>query len=135
MAEKEAKPKSKRGRKKERAQISIRIDKVVMDIAYRVIKGTAMRITDLVERGLILAVREIGDLTPLSHHARLILHDEGVEFSRLILNVNIWRRLPEVRELTPLEKLQREHFLAMAAAALELPNAADVLKLMGVPKD
>jgi len=123
------------GRKKERTQISVRIDKALMDLAYRNIETTGMRITDLVERGLLLAIRELGCLEPLAHHARLILHDEGVEFSRFILNANIILRFPEVRKLSVLEEDAREFFVEIAARAKEWPDAQRVLTLMGTPRD
>jgi uncharacterized protein (DUF4415 family) len=126
----------RRGRKKERTQISVRIDKTVMEIAHRQMEGTGMRITDLIERGLLLAIREMGDLDPVVHHLRLILHDEGVEFSRFMLNARAWRRLPEIhRSLSPLEKLAREHYLALNEAVLLIPGIHDVMNLPGTPQD
>jgi hypothetical protein len=129
------KVKSRRGRKKERTQISVRIDKALMDLAYRNIETTGMRITDLVERGLLLAIRELGCIEPLAHHARLILHDEGVEFSRFILNANAILRFPEVRKLSAAEEESREFFVTLAARVREWPDVNRVLSLMGTPRD
>ena len=125
----------RRGRKKERTQISVRIDKTVMDIAYQKLEGTSMRITDLLERGLLLAVRELGCDIPLFHHARLILRDEGVEFSRFIVDAHIILRFPEVRKLSAAENAWRTSLMEVVAGAKEWPNAREVLNLMGTPRD
>jgi hypothetical protein len=125
--------KSRRGRKKERTQISVRLDKTLMDIAHIQVENTGMRITDLIERGVLLALREMGVTDPLAHHARLILHDEGVEFSRLVLNVNTLRRFPEIRKLSLTENAWRECVLDTVAKIQEWPNAREVAGLMGTP--
>lgn len=125
----------RRGRKQERKQISVRIDKVVMDLAHKQIERAGMRITDLIERGLMLALRELGDTTPIHHHARLILHDEGVEFSRFVMDANILLRFPEVRKLSALEKVTREHILAIVKDMRTWPDAHEVVNLMGLYAD
>lgn len=127
------KVKSRRGRKKERTQISVRIDKTLMDIAHTQIESTGMRITDLIERGVLLALREIGVTHPMTHNARLILHDEGVDLSRQIMNFNMLRRFPEVRSLSITEHVLRQCVLDTTAAIAQWPNARDVANLMGTP--
>jgi len=131
VAVRAGKKNNKRGRKKERTQISVRIDKMVMDIAHKQIEHTGMRITDLIERGLLLAVREMGSDDPVYHHARLILRDEGVEFSRFILDANIIRRMIEVRKLSAGEEASREFLIALVHGARRWPSAESVLLLMG----
>jgi hypothetical protein len=121
------------GRKKERTQISVRIDRAVMDIAHRQIEPIGMRITDLIERGIILAIRELGNKTRFNHNARLILNDEGVDFSRFIMNANILLRFPEVRALSASETLVRRIFIDACLLANTWPNAREVVNLMGAP--
>ena len=125
----------KRGRKKERTQISARIDYAVMDIAQDAIRGTETRITDMMERGLVLALRELGCTVPVSHHARLFFRDEGPAFAQLIVDLNTLRRLPEVRPLSAAEEAVRNFLMGIIASARQWPDADKVLALMGTPKD
>jgi hypothetical protein len=57
-SKKVAKVKSNRGRKLEKVQISVRLDKPCMDVLYRLVKTEGYRITDLLERGAIYVLRE-----------------------------------------------------------------------------
>lgn len=53
----EVKPRQ-HGPQKEKTQITIRVDKDLMSEAYRQMKEDNTRITDIIERGLILALKE-----------------------------------------------------------------------------
>lgn len=60
------------GRRKEKTQISVRIDKAVMDLAYEHIGSSKDRITDFIERGLILAMQEKFRLPPICSQVRFL---------------------------------------------------------------
>jgi hypothetical protein len=129
------KTKGRRGRKKERTQISVRIDTTVMTLACRQIEGTGMRMTDFIERGMLLAARELGDLGNSAYRpARLVLHDEGVEFCRLVMNINAIRRLPEVRKLSLTENMVRSLLLEAVKEATSWPGFDEAMSLMGTPQ-
>lgn len=104
------KKKSRAGRKKERMQISVRIDQALMDLAYREIERRAkdkIRITDLLERGLLLALREIGATEPITAQARLLLNDAGVDFQRRIVKLYALEHFPKARSLSVCEEKYR----------------------------
>lgn len=61
----EEKAPRKHGPDREKVQITIRIQKELMDQAYALMKQTNMRITDMLERGLILAMKEEDQELPL----------------------------------------------------------------------
>lgn len=105
-----AKKKSRAGRKKERMQISVRIDQAVMDLAYQTIerrKDDKLRITDLLERGLVLALREIETMQPVASQARLLLNDAGVDFQRRIVKLYALEHFPKARPLSVCEAKYR----------------------------
>ena len=128
------KPKSKRGRKKERTQISVRLDTTVMALAHKHLTA-GMRITELLERGLLLALRELGDVDPIHHHLRLVLHDQGVKSSRFMMDANVLLNFPEVRVLSLAENSLREHMLDTISNMPRWMDYGKVLSFVGTPHD
>jgi hypothetical protein len=101
----------RRGRKKEKTQISVRIDKAVMDLAYRHIGNNKLRITDFMERGLILAMQEALKLTQIASQVRfMVLHAtrDSLEMVEALLALIA---IPQVAELDPAWTLEREFIL------------------------
>lgn len=105
------KKKSRAGRKKERMQISVRIDQVLMDLAHDAIASRPkdkIRITDLLERGLQMALRDLGRTDPVTSQARLLLNDAGVEFSRWILQGYALKHFPTKLKTYPLSPSEQQ---------------------------
>lgn len=64
----------KHGPLKEKAQITLRIDQQLMNDAYAMMKEDNTRITDIVERGIHLAIRERNhDMSPYTKQIRFVL--------------------------------------------------------------
>src|SRR5215471_4637795 len=119
VANVKAKPKkkSRRGRPQEKVQISVRIDKAIMDVAYEHIKTTGRRITDMLERGLLLVMREeaTGQTRAVPQKMRYLFEHLPVELQKhLVKESGLWI-FPEVRDLTRLEDCFRSWHLAGVA--------------------
>jgi len=127
--------KSRRGRKKEKVQISVRIDKTIMDLAYDHIKTSGRRITDMLERGLLLDMREQGQAPVVPAKVRYVVENIGVESQRRMLRVAVLDRMPEVRELTPLEQCFRAFYLTGLDTIESWPGYEKALELLGQPVD
>lgn len=121
------KKKGRAGRKKERMQISVRIDQALMDLAYREIERRVkdkIRITDLLERGLLLALREIGATDPVASQARLLLNDAGVNFQRRIVRFHKLDVLFSQIPLSAVESKYRDAVLTGVDSVDEWPANA-----------
>jgi len=100
--DKSMKAKGKRGRKKEKVQISVRIDKTIMDLARgHLDRNPAERITELIERGMLLAMREQSSEPDDVRAPRLIFQEMSVERRRRATRVFILDCLPEVTVPAP----------------------------------
>jgi uncharacterized protein (DUF4415 family) len=94
---------------KEKTQITIRIDKELMDRAYAQIKGTNSRITDVLERGLWLAMKEQDqDLPALTNRVRFVVANTTKQQQQQIDRFLICLVLDEFEKLTPSEALLRK---------------------------
>lgn len=103
------KGKSRGGRPKERVQISVRIDRMVMDLVRAYLeRNKKAHITDLLERGALLALREAEKLEPEFMNARIALNDVGVELARDVTDLWAMRYLAERKALRPEEAAIRE---------------------------
>lgn len=128
------KGKSRGGRPKERVQISVRIDRMVMDLVRAYLdRNKKAHITDLLERGALLALREAEKLQPEFMNARIALNDVGVELARDVTDLWALRYLAEHRELTPLEEAHREFHLKTLKSVKDWPGYAEALRLIVDP--
>jgi len=123
----------KRGRPKEKVQISVRINEDVMSDAYDHIRETGHRITDLLERGLVLAMREERHMSETASRARFVWEHVGVATQRRMVRVAVLERLPEVRDLSALEECCRLFHLTGIDAVEEWPGYEKGLALVGQP--
>lgn len=79
-----------RGPQKEKTQITIRVDKELMDEAYAQMKEDNTRITDIVERGIYLALKERDHDMPLfTRQVRFVLANATREQQVLIRGLAI----------------------------------------------
>lgn len=74
---------------KEKAQITVRLDQQLMKRVNAQLKSSNMRLTDMVERGLQLAVGEAESLPSLTSAVRFVLANATKEQSRLILGLAV----------------------------------------------
>lgn len=120
-----------RGPKKEKVQISVRISKAYMDLAYAHIERTNTRITDLLERGLALAMAEEVNMPKLTQNVRFLVANTTTEQQRVIRNALVWLAIPELPDcqLTPFEELTRLLFLQAAELAERLERHDEALLL------
>lgn len=130
------KAKSRGGRPKERVQVSVRIDRMVMDLLRSYLdRNKKEHITDLLERGALLALREAERLKihPEFINARVALNDVGVELARDVTDMWALRYLAEHRELTPLEACHREFHVKTLRSVREWPGYAEALRMLVDP--
>src|SRR6516165_2884459 len=120
--------KNRRGRKQEKKQISVRIDKAVMDLAYVSMKQDGERITDLLERGLVLALAEKTRIPVLTSQLRFIVQKLSIERQRRVKRMLALDVMAEVRELEPLERLFREFQLATIDQVESWPGYQEALE-------
>ena len=118
--------KRKAGRKKERMQISVRIDRTVMDLAYQEIKRTGVHISDLLERGLLLSLRENQVAPAPFATARILLYDRGVDFARRCASMAALEIFNRVRPLTLTERFFRDLHLETIDAVRQWEGYAKV---------
>jgi hypothetical protein len=118
--------KRKAGRKKERTQISVRIDRAVMDLAYQEIKRTGVHISDLLERGLLLSLRENQVAPAPFATARILLYDRGVDFARRCASMAALEAFEQARPLTLTERFFRDLHLDTIDAVREWEGYAEV---------
>jgi hypothetical protein len=125
--------------KQEREQVSVRIDKALMDAAYERAESTGTPIKALMDRAVLLAVAELIRLrhSPLEfkiiQDARHVLRNEGVALDRLVMNANVLRRFPElalVRGLSSVESALRNFCIESLEAVPNMPGAEEVMKMM-----
>jgi hypothetical protein len=127
--------KSPRGRKKEKVQISVRIDKTILDLTYDHIKASGRRITDMLERGLLLAMREEGMEPMAAPKLRFVVEHMGADLQRHVLRAAALERLVESRELTPLERFVADWY-GLAAGQMETwPGYQEAVESLGTPPD
>lgn len=118
------------GPAKEKVQITIRIDQQLMQHVYAQIKEDNSRITDMIERGLQLALGEARfHMPPWTKQIRFVLANATTEQTKLIRGLAIAMMEREVAKSTPeVEKifefvkwfLDSRNTLAHAGECLEL---------------
>jgi len=127
--------KSPRGRKKEKVQISVRIDETILGLAYDHIKASGRRITDMLERGLLLVMREEGMKPMAVTKLRFVVEHMGADLQRHVLRAAALERLVESRELTPLERFVADWY-GFAAGQMETwPGYQEAVESLGTPPD
>jgi hypothetical protein len=125
---------SRGGRPKERVQVSVRFDRVVMDLLRDYLdRNKKAHITDLLERGALLAVREAERLKPEYINALVSLNDVGVELARDVTKMWKMRYLAAHRELTPVEACLREVVISGLASVNDWPGSEEALRLVTDP--
>ena len=106
-AETKAAKERKHGPQKEKVQVTLHIDKDLMDQAYAMIKDTNQRITDVVEQGLVLAMKAEDALPTLMTKVRFLVANATREQQEQILLFLSFLVLEELTTLTPPERLIR----------------------------
>jgi antitoxin component of RelBE/YafQ-DinJ toxin-antitoxin module len=90
----------KHGPDKEKTQLTVRIDQDVMAQASEVMKRTNMRITDMLERGLQLAIHEENqDLPWLTSQVRFLVHNTTKAEQEQLWDFLTFMRAAEVARL------------------------------------
>lgn len=123
--------KLKRGRKKEKVQISVRIDQAVMARAYQRIKRTGERITDLMERGMMLAMREDESLPLEAMRGRFLMAQAKAEEQRSLERHFAMLRFGQVRPLSANERHIQEVALKSIAQCERWDGYEDALATYG----
>jgi len=96
------------GPPKEKAQITIRLDKQLLDEAYSQMKADNTRLTDMVERGLLLALAEARhELPQWTKQIRFVLANATREQVKLIRGLAI--AMVE-NEIAPLSNEQQKFY-------------------------
>ena len=131
---KQSKRKSRGGRPKERVQVSVRIDRMVMDLVRAYLdRNKKAHITDLLERGALLALREAEKLAPEYIHARIALNDGGADMARDVTDMWAMRYIAEHRALTALEACHREFHLRTLKSVRDWAGYAEALRMLADP--
>lgn len=98
----------KHGPEKEKFQLTIRIDKDIMDLAYVHLKTTNTRVTDLVERGMILAMREEDqELPALTSQVRFLVANTTKTEQDQLRDYLTFLRADEVRKPSEIDQAIR----------------------------
>lgn len=121
------------GPRKEKVQISVRLSKAYMDLAYAHIERTNTRITDLLERGLALAMAEEVKMPEITQHVRFLVANTTTEQQGVIRDVLVWLAIPEVSgcPLTVTDQYVRASILQGAGLAKQRfgPKCDEALRL------
>lgn len=99
------KAKGPRGRKQEKIQISVRIDKAHMDLAYDFVKERELHITDVIERGIVYVLRNEKYETPQTRNMRFLIGEISPVQERKLRK---YLRYIACTELSELERRTRE---------------------------
>ena len=111
----EAKPRQRqrRGPLKEKVQVTVRIDQQLMGAAYVRMKKDNIRITDIIERGIYLALKEADhDVPEFTKQVRFVLANATREQQRLLRGLAIAMVEPLVNEKRAVADGSRQVFLS-----------------------
>jgi hypothetical protein len=102
--EQSPKPKRKgsRGRKREKEQLSVRLDAATLRLAKAFAQDRSLKITDVIEHGVLLEVTQGLKEIPITTQARFFLQHVPAELQRLTLSFWSFLRIPEA-ELSEIE--------------------------------
>lgn len=107
----------KTGPEKEKAQITVRIDQKLMQVVDRMMTQSNMRITDMVERGLLLAMEEEYRVPLLASQVRFLFMNTTRAQQEILRRCLTFLRVDEVRPPTPIDNSIRrfigEYFESM----------------------
>jgi len=100
------------GPEKEKTQVTVRLDKKLMDRTYAEIKSGNLRITDVIEQGLVLALKEMDqDLPRVAIQVRFLVANttkaQQVQLRRFLA----FLVMQEVRTLSEAERRIRDFVL------------------------
>jgi hypothetical protein len=96
--------KPRRGRPKHKTQISVRIDQNVLAQTYEFIGRTGYRITDMLERGLVMVMKAEGETPAISSDVRFLIGRATAERQHLMQHLLALLALPECRGLSRFEQ-------------------------------
>lgn len=100
------------GPPKEKEQVTIRLDKVVMNRLYAQIEHTKLRITDAWERAAVLYLEEQGQELPLeSMQVRFLFPNTTRAEQRMLLQFFVFMRMDQTGQLDPYHAAWRNSFL------------------------
>jgi hypothetical protein len=107
------------GPQKEKTQITIRVDKELINEAYAQMKEDNTRITDIIERGIYLALKERDhDMPPFTKQIRFVLANATREQQVLLRGLAIAMVEP-LLEPKPVAEGQKRVFIAYGCPADE----------------
>lgn len=102
----------KSGPEKEKVQITVRADKVIMDEVYALMNDANTRITDLVERGLVLVLAEEDRLPRLTSQVRFLVANATKDEQEQLRDYLTFLRADEVRKPSEVDKVNRQFIRA-----------------------
>jgi len=111
-----------RGPKKEKCQISVRVAMEVMDAAYEHMRRTGCRITDLIERGMILAIEQDLQLPHAAQQVRFLLPNATIDGQRRVTALLATLAAADIHGLSPAAREWRNttvHNLDVAKEVLD----------------
>jgi hypothetical protein len=103
--------KPRRGRPKRKTQISVRIDQNVLAQTYEFIGRTGYRITDMLERGLVMVMKAEGETPAISSEVRFLIGRATAERQYLMQHLLALLALPECRGLSRFEQATRTYLV------------------------
>lgn len=109
------KGKGPRGRKPEKVQISVRIDKAFMDLAYGYARERELHITDIIERGIVYVLQGAKVEMPQTQHLRFLVGELSPAQERLLINCICYFACTELSELELKTRESIEELLAFFA--------------------
>jgi hypothetical protein len=101
------------GPPKEKGQVTVRLDEELLKKAKEQFQKTNSRITDMIERGLWLAMKEQDQELPmLTNRVRFLVANASKPQQERIEKFMTFLVLDEVEKLSPLEAVMREAFMS-----------------------
>jgi hypothetical protein len=125
------KPKS--GPQATKFQLSVRIDRTLMEEAQAYIERTGDHITDMLETGLQMFLKEKAGTALVPLQLRFIVQNMSLEAQRRCINHLVREIFPHYRQLTPFETRQRQRIIEDDEAMPEWPDYAGARSLLANP--
>lgn len=111
------------GPQKEKTQITVRIDTELMNRAYAQIKKDNARITDVIEEGLILALKQRDqDMPPLTNRVRFVVANTTKTQQEQIEGFLIFLVMDDLEKLSPPDTLLRTLILDYLELIKRVPD-------------
>lgn len=133
--EKKSRYKPVGGRKKvERQQLSVRLDKRVLNLLYALAERRGERLTDVLEYGGMLAIEEGLKESPMTEQARYLVAQASPDERWLVTLFLVYLRVPS-QALSVFNSMDRELFKKKMYMLGTQPEFRAVLKEFGLPRD